>query len=282
MRLIAPTAFKGTLTPLEAAHMLALPGDRLLPLADGGDGFLECLHSALGGEFQQHLGADPFGHIRPVPVLVLPNGTIAIECAKIIGLAELDHLDPLRASSRGLGQLLAELSQAPQLWVGLGGSATVDGGRDWPHVWLPPTAVFCDVQTDLVDAAQIFGPQKGALPEDVPLLRARLLSLGLPQGPRTGAAGGLGAKLLAMGATLVDGADAILNAVNFEDRCVGCKGVITGEGRLDASTLEGKLPAVVARRARALGVRVSGRFGCKGEGWETAASLFDEVSFLVE
>jgi len=80
----------------------------------------------------------------------------------------------------------------------------------------------------------------------------------------------------------VDGADAILNAVNFENRCAGCEAVITGEGRLDASTLEGKLPAVVARRARALGVRVSGRFGCKGEGWEAAASLFDEVSFLVD
>ena len=144
MRLIAPTAFKGTLSPLEAAHYLAQPGDRLLPLSDGGDGFLECLHLALGGTFREYMAADPFGRLRPVSVLVLPNGTVAVECAKVIGLAGLHHLDPLNASSRGLGQLLAELNHAPALWVGLGGSATVDGGRDWPDFALPPTKVFCD------------------------------------------------------------------------------------------------------------------------------------------
>lgn len=280
MHLIAPTAFKGTLTPLEAAQSMAQPGDRLLPLSDGGDGFLEGLHFALGGIFRKHLAADPFGRIRPVPVLVLPNGTLAVECAKVIGLAGLDHLDPLNASSRGLGQLLAELSQAPALWVGLGGSATVDGGRDWPDLSLPPTKVFCDVVTDLGDAARIFGPQKGARPEEIVLLTERLLSLGLPRGHRTGAAGGLGAKLLALGATLVSGAEGMLDAVDFEDRCQGCTAVLTGEGRLDASTMEGKLPAIVARRARALGLPVLGRFGSRGQGWEAAAPLFDDVTFL--
>ncbi|MBK8794404.1 MAG: glycerate kinase [Holophaga sp.] len=280
MRLIAPTAFKGTLSPLEAAHYLAQPGDRLLPLSDGGDGFLECLHLALGGTFREHMAADPFGRLRPVSVLVLPDGTIVVECAKVIGLAGLDHLDPLNASSRGLGQLLAEFHQAPALWVGLGGSATVDGGRDWPDLALPPTKVFCDVVTDLGDAARVFGPQKGARPEEITLLTERLLALGLPRGPHTGAAGGLGGKLLALGASLLSGAEAILDAVGFQDRCQGCTAVLTGEGRLDASTLEGKLPAVVAHRARALGLPVLGRFGSRGEGWEAAAALFNDVAFL--
>lgn len=281
MRLVAPTAFKGTMTPLQAARFLASPGDRLLPLSDGGDGFLECLHRALGGTFQDYTAADPFGRLRPVPVLALPDGTLAVECAKIIGMADMDHLDPMGATSLGLGQLLSDLQGAPRLWIGLGGSATVDGGRDWPELRLPPTRVFCDVATNLEDAARIFGPQKGARPEDIPLLTARLLSLGLPGGPRTGAAGGLGAKLLFLGAELLDGAESILDALAFEERCQGCEAVLTGEGGLDASTLEGKLPAVVARRARALALPVIGRFGCRGQGWEEAARLFDEVSFLV-
>ncbi len=281
MRLVAPTAFKGTMSPLEAARFLAEPGDRLLPLSDGGDGFLECLHQALGGAFEQHPAADPFGRIRPVPVLRLPDGSVAVECAKVIGLAGLENPNPRVASSRGLGQLLSDLNQAPHLWVGLGGSATVDGGRDWPRFKLPPATVFCDVQTDLGDAARIFGPQKGARPEEIPRLTERLLSLGLPRGPRTGAAGGLGARLLSLGARLVDGADAILDLVGFDVRCAGCEAVVTGEGRLDASTLEGKLPAVVARRAQALGLWTIGHFGCKGEGWERAAEAFDEVTFLI-
>ncbi len=282
MRLIAPTAFKGTRTPLEAARFLAGPQDRLLPLSDGGDGFLECLQTALGGDLAWHPAADPFGRLRDVPVLLLPDGTVALECAQVIGLAGLDRLDPLVASSRGLGELIAAFASAPRLWIGLGGSATVDGGRDWPRFSLPPTTVFCDVTTPLEAAARRFGPQKGARPEDLPILEHRLAELNLPSGPRTGAAGGLGARLLALGAELVDGAGATLNAVAFDSACQGCEAVLTGEGRLDGTTLEGKLPAVVARRARALGLPVHGHFGCRGEGWEAAAALFDTVTFEVE
>jgi glycerate 2-kinase len=282
VNLIAPTAFKGTMSPLAAARHLAAPGDRLLPLSDGGDGFLECLQHGLGGAIEPAPAADPFGRIRPVPVLRLAGGGVAIECAKVIGLAGLDRLDPLAASSRGLGELLQRFEREPRLWVGLGGSATVDGGRDWPALRLPPTTVFCDVQTDLADAARIFAPQKGARPEDVPVLAARLAGLGLPRGPRTGAAGGLGAKLLALGAELVDGGDRMLDVLDFAAACRGVDAVVTGEGRLDASSLEGKLPVVVARRARALGLRVLGRFGRRGDGWERAAALFDDVSFEVD
>jgi len=282
VNLIAPTAFKGTMSPLAAARHLAAPGDRLLPLSDGGDGFLECLHHGLGGAIEEVPAPDPFGRIRPVPVLRLRDGGVAIECAKVIGLAGLDRLDPLSASSRGLGELVARFQGEPRLWIGLGGSATVDGGRDWPALRLPPTTVFCDVRTDLADAARIFAPQKGARPEDVPVLAARLAGLGLPRGPRTGAAGGLGAKLLALGAELVDGGDRMLDVLDFAAACRGVEAVVTGEGRLDASSLEGKLPVVVARRARALGLRVLGRFGRRGDGWERAASLFDDVTFEID
>jgi glycerate kinase len=279
MRLIAPTAFKGTMSPLQAAHHLAGAGDRLLPLSDGGDGFLECLQHGLGGALEEVPALDPFGRARPVPILRLPGGGVAIESAKVIGMAGLDRLDPLVASSRGLGALLGRFRSEPRLWVGLGGTATVDGGRDWPALQLPPTTVFCDVQTDLAEAARIFGPQKGARQDDIPALTSRLMSLGLPNGPRAGAAGGLGAKLLSLGAALVDGGETMLDVLAFTDACRGCHAVVTGEGRLDASSLEGKLPVVVARRARALGLRVIGRFGRRGDGWQRAAELFDETTF---
>jgi glycerate 2-kinase len=279
MKLIAPTAFKGTLTPLEAARHLATPEDRLFPLSDGGDGFLECLAHGLGGEFLEVEASDPFGRSRLVRVLRLPGGGVAIECARVVGLAGLDRLEPMSASSRGLGELLSHFQGEARLWVGLGGSATVDGGRDWPELKLPPTTVFCDVRTDLGDAARVFGPQKGARPEDVALLTERLLGLGLPRGPHTGAAGGLGAKLLSLGAELVPGGERMLDVFGFDAACRECAGVVTGEGRLDVSSLEGKLPVVVAKRARALGKPVFGRFGRRGEGWELAAPLFDEVSF---
>lgn len=157
----------------------------------------------------------------------------------------------------------------------------MDGGRDWPPIALPPTTVFCDVTTELLDAPRIYGPQKGATPVDVIELTRRLTELALPQGPRTGAAGGLGAKLLSLGARLVDGAESILDAVHFDEACAGCDAVVTGEGRLDASSLEGKLPVVVAKRARALGLKVIGHFGCQGPGWDKAAGCFDEVRFGV-
>ncbi len=279
MRLVCPTAFKGSFNPLEAARRLAGPGDRILPLSDGGDGFLACLHHALGGAWEEAEAADPFGRRRPVPVLRLPDGTVALECAQVIGLAGLDRPDPLRASSRGFGDLVAAHGDAPRLWIGLGGSATVDGGQDWPDLRLPPTTVFCDVATEWRDAAARFGPQKGARPGDIPLLKARLEALGLPSGPGTGAAGALGGRFKALGAELQDGALAFLAVAGFDRACEGCDEVLTGEGRLDATTLEGKLPMRVAQRAHALGLRVVGHFGSRGPGWEAAATGFDEVRF---
>jgi glycerate kinase len=279
MRLVCPTAFKGTFSPLEAARKLARPGDRILPLSDGGDGFLECLHHALGGRWEEAEAADPFGRRRPVAILRLPDGTVALECARVIGLAGLDRKDPLAASSLGFGELVAACAKAPRLWIGLGGSATMDGGRDWPALRLPPTTVFCDVVTAWRDAAVRFGPQKGARAEDLPVLRSRLEALELPEGPGTGAAGGLGGRLKALGADLQDGALAFLDVARFDEACRGCDEVVTGEGCLDATTLEGKLPLRVAQRAHALGLRVSGCFGTRGRGWQAAGAGFDEVRF---
>ena len=282
MRLVCPAAFKGTLSPLAAARLLMEPGDRLLPLSDGGDGFLECLHAGLGGDWMEAQASNPFGLVRTVPWLLLKDGTACIESAKVIGLAGLDKRDPMAASSRGLGELIqAVLASKPKrLWVGLGGTATMDGGADWPDLGkLPPTTAFCDVTTDLADAARIFGPQKGAKKADIPVLTERLMGLCLPRGPRTGAAGGLGAKLASLGATLVDGAEEMLHELGFDLALEGCDAVVTGEGRLDASTLEGKLPWRVALRAHVFGLPVLGRFGSYGPGWEAAAEAFDELHF---
>ena len=216
----------------------------------------------------------------PCPFSCSPTAPRFYESAKVIGLAGLGRLDPLNASSRGLGDLLASHRSARRIWVGLGGSATVEGGRDWPTLRLPPTTVFCGriARPTFSMPPHLWSPE-GRAPEDIPVLASRLAQLGLPQGPKTGAAGGLGAKLMSLGAELVDGAERILDVLDFDEACRGCEAVITGEGRLDASSLEGKLPIVVARRARAKGLPVIGRFGCKGEGWERALDLFDDVTF---
>ena len=187
----------------------------------------------------------------------------------------------MAASSLGLVELLRAVlaSKPPRLWIGLGGTATVDGGAGWPELKLPPTTAFCDVRTELADAARIFGPQKGASKDDIPVLAERLQGLCLPRGPHTGAAGGLGAKLLSLGAQLVDGSEEVLRVLHFDAALEGCDAVVTGEGRLDASTLEGKLPWRVALRAHVFGVPVLGRFGSYGPGWEAAAEAFDELAF---
>jgi glycerate kinase len=115
------------------------------------------------------------------------------------------------------------------------------------------------VGTRLADAARLYGPQKGASPEDVPLLNERLAAMKelrpYADLPGSGAAGGLGAALAALGADLVPGAEAILDVVGFADRLNGCDLVVTGEGTVDVTTAEGKAPGAVARRCAAGGVR---------------------------
>lgn len=237
-----------------------------LPVADGGEGTTDVLRLALGGEWHTAEVADPLG--RPVEArwLVLPDGRAVIEAAAAIGLPLLtvEERDPLRASSRGLGELVsAALERRPSsLVVALGGTATVDGGEGMREVLssLPvPCAALADVRTRLRDAARLFGPQKGASPEVVGVLDARLAAMEELQSyaemEGSGAAGGLGAALLALGATLEPGAPAVLDLVGFDARLERCDVVVTGEGTVDATTLEGKAPREVARRAAAAGIR---------------------------
>ncbi|MGH3059520.1 MAG: glycerate kinase, partial [Gaiellaceae bacterium] len=159
-----------------------------LPIADGGDGTAEALHGALGGEWREAAVSGPLGRAVTARFLLLPDGRAVVEAAEAIGLRLLtpDELDPLRASSRGLGELLqaAAASGATELLVALGGTATVDGGaglREVVVAGLPlPTTAACDVASPLLGergAARTFGPQKGASPAQVEELERRLAGM---------------------------------------------------------------------------------------------------------
>jgi glycerate 2-kinase len=285
--LLSPASLKGVLTAAEAAAALreGLGAGGELPVADGGEGTAEVLRAALGGEWHVARVSDPLG--RPVEArwLLLPSGAAVVEAAAAIGLPLLreDERDPLRASSRGLGELVSAALDdgAPSLLVALGGTATVDGGAGFLEVVrsLPvPTQALCDVRTRLADAARVFGPQKGASEEDVAALESRLAGKDAlrpyAELPGSGAAGGLGAALASLGAELVEGAASVLDLVGFDSRLAEADLVVTGEGTVDQTTLEGKAPGEVARRARAAGVRCvvfGGRVEVEIEGAETVA-----------
>jgi glycerate kinase len=270
--LLCPASLKGVCSAAAAAAALARGFRRggadavELPVADGGEGTLEALNAALGGAWHEAVVSDPLG--RPVPArwLLLDDGRAVLEAAAAVGLPLLapEERDPLRASSRGLGELvLAALRERPAaLVVGLGGSATVDGGAGLREVLreLPvPTTVLCDVRTALGDAARLYGPQKGASLAAVRELERRLAALDelrpYAELPGSGAAGGLGAALAALGAELVPGADAVLDLVGLDERVRDADVVVTGEGRVDATTREGKAPVAVAARCARAGVR---------------------------
>lgn len=239
-----------------------------LPLADGGDGTAEVLHAALGGEWGEAEVSDPFGRRVAARFLVLPDGRAVVEAAQAIGLARIapGELDPVAASSRGLGELiLAAGPRARELLVALGGSATVDGGAGLREVLaeLPlPTTVACDVANPLLGergAARTFGPQKGATPEQVEELEARLGAMEELRPAAdlagAGAAGGLGAALAVLGATLVPGAEVVLETIGFRERVKSAAVVVTGEGIVDRTSRDGKAPGVALRICHEEGVR---------------------------
>jgi glycerate 2-kinase len=267
--LACPASLKGVLGAAAAAAALA-EGLRAggaaadeCPVADGGEGTMEVLRAALGGDWRETQASDPLG--RPVRArwLALRDGTAVVESAEVLGLHLLapQELDPLVASSRGLGELILTV-EASALLVALGGSATVDGGAGMRAVLRRldvPTRVLCDVRTRLGDAARLYGPQKGADEAAVVELEARLAGMRDLQPyaelPGSGAAGGLGAAFAALGAELVPGAATVLELIGFERRIRGASLVVTGEGTVDATTAEGKAPAEVARVCAAAGVR---------------------------
>ena len=271
----APDSLKGVLSAREAAAALAAgvreaggEADEL-PLADGGEGTAEAL--ALGpGEWRRATVPDPLGRPIEARYRLSMDGEAVVEAAEAIGLWRLapDELDPLRASSRGLGELIraAVEAGAVRLTIALGGTATVDGGAGLLEVLpeLPiPTVAAYDVRSPLLGprgAARMFGPQKGAGPAEVELLEERLARstylAPYADVPGAGAAGGLGAALASLGAELRPGLELVLTATRFRERIAGAALVVTGEGTVDASSAEGKVPAGVVDAAAEAGVPV--------------------------
>jgi glycerate 2-kinase len=270
--LACPAALKGILSAAEAAAALAEGFSRSdveceqVPLADGGGGTAEALQAVLGGDWRTAAVSDPLG--RPVEArwLMLDNGRAVVESAEAIGLARVapEELDPLQASSRGFGELLRTALEdgARGVVVGLGDTATVDGGAGLREAIgeLPaPVTVLCDVRSPLLDAARVFAAQKGASREVAEELERRLAAMDelrpYAELPGSGAAGGLGAALAALGATLVSGADYVIEAVGLRER-VGAAGlVVTGEGVVDRTSGAGKATGAVVRLCAEAGVR---------------------------
>jgi glycerate 2-kinase len=273
--LLCPASLKGVLSAAQAAAALAAGFRRAgweadeLPVADGGEGTADALFRALGGEWLvTEPVRGPLGRPVAVSYLMLPDGTAVVESAAALGLnlvAEADR-DPLRASSAGLGELLtAVIAWRPErVLVGVGGTATVDGGSglrsvlpQWPDDL--PLRVACDVRNTLLDAARVFAPQKGATPEMVEELERRLTAdetlapyAALAGG---GAGGGIGAALASLGGELVEGAELVLDAIGFDERARRADLVVTGEGTVDETTFTGKAPGAIVRRCERLGVR---------------------------
>jgi len=261
--LACPASLKGVLTAAEAAAALAdglrsAGADAIeLPVADGGEGTAEALWLARGGEWREANVHDAFGARRRARWLVLPDGTAVVESAAAAPL-DPSRLDPLTASSRGFGELVAAAlaGGAKGLVLGLGGTATMDAGVGFLEVVgrLPvPALAACDVTARLLDAPRLFGPQKGADPDGIAELERRFAAreelVSIRHKPGSGAAGGLGAALASLGAELVSGAGYVLDAVGFDASAFDL--VVTGEGRVDATTSLGKAPGEVVRRSGA-------------------------------
>ena len=322
--LVAPDSFKGSLPAdqaaaavgsglREAAAPAAVPLDVILrPVADGGEGTVAMVVAA-GWTAQEVRVAGPTGAPVTAAFAVSPAGepvpTAVVELAAASGLDLLPdgRPDPLGASTRGTGQLVAAAldTGVERLVLAIGGSATTDGGTGLatalgarfldsagtelspgggaladlaridvsaldPRLRTIEVVVASDVDNPLTGprgAAHVYGPQKGASPDDVALLDAGLTRLAevlrtdlgtdVEHVPGAGAAGGVGAGALALlGARLTPGIDLLLDLVGFDALLAGSDLVVSGEGSVDAQTLSGKAPVGVARRARAAGVPV--------------------------
>ena len=307
---VAPDSFKGSAGAADVAAAVAegwrstRPGDRVteLPLADGGEGTLDALEAALPDSVR-HEVVVPGPEGRPVTAswLMLPGGTAVAELASSSGLGLMSRPAPYDAHTRGLGRVVVDAldTGATRLVVGLGGSASTDGGAglltelgarfldslgepvvdgshglsatvrvDFSGLRPPPVGgveIWSDVTAPLLGpegAAAVFGPQKGATPDDVLALDSALERLAAlvdadPTTPGAGAAGGTGFGMLVWGATVVSGAEAVAEAVGLDRLVADADLVVTGEGRFDAQTAGGKLVSWVASSARAHDVPVA-------------------------
>jgi glycerate kinase len=243
------------------------------PAADGGEGTMDVLLGALKGERRTADAHDPLGNWIQAEFALVRDGTTAIvEVAAASGLSLVDEAerDPERAGTAGTGELIAAAIEAGarKVWVAAGGSGTTDGGQGAIDALEAAGGlkdaqleVLCDTSVPFERAAEVFASQKGASPEQVERLTERLVALAgaLPRDPRdrpmTGAAGGLSGGLwAAFGAHLVPGSAFVLGLLGFDRRLEQADAVITGEGRIDSQSLEGKLAGEIARRCRAADV----------------------------
>ena len=270
--LIAPDSFKGTYSAREVALAIAGGIDGtgtvdVCPLADGGEGTLAVLLDALGGSSGEQRVHDPLGRMVTAPLGWIEDHTTAIvEMSTASGLKLVGdgERDAEAASTYGTGELIAAAvdAGAAEVIVTAGGSASTDGGagaiqaiEERGGLRAAKVTVLADVSTPFERSAEVFAPQKGADRGAVQRLTARLdeLAKTFPRDPRgvplSGAAGGLAGGLWARyGARIVPGAAWVLDAVGFDQRLAHANALITGEGRLDGQTLEGKLVSELARR----------------------------------
>jgi glycerate kinase len=340
--ILAPDSFKESLSAVEAARAMAA-GARAatngaatlleLPVADGGEGTVECLVAATGGRRLTTRVTGPLGEPVEAAWGLLGDGrTAVIEMAAASGLPLVppELRNPMKTTTFGTGELfLAALERGVErILIGIGGSATVDGGVGLaqalgvrfldaggqdvgrggaalgkiaridaaeldPRIRRTEIFVASDVQNPLTGptgAAAVFGPQKGATPEMVEQLDRGLanlaerirrdLSRDIQTMPGAGAAGGLGAALVAfLGAKLGSGIAVVLEAVRFREHLAGVDLVLTGEGQFDGQSLHGKAVIGVARAARDAAVPclvIAGRLGSgvlAGAGPETAEAI---------
>ena len=272
--LAAPDKFRGSLTALEVTNAIEKAVKRSggisvgAPMADGGEGTLE----VLGGPNRTTTVTGPSG----VPVEAewrLTGITAVIEVARTSGLLLAggpETNNPLEATTKGTGELIrCALEQgAKRIIVGLGGSASTDGGLGALKA-MGPLARYkgieliaaCDVRTEFLSSANSFAAQKGATSPEVKFLNRRLQRLtqvyeeeygvSVDEIPRAGAAGGLAGGLFVAGAKLVDGFDFIAQEIGLDEMILESDMVITGEGHLDATSFEGKVVSGVCRYAAA-------------------------------
>jgi glycerate kinase len=280
--------FRGTATATElcSAVCAALAADERtasweclqIPMADGGDGLLD----ALGGANRSTVVTGPLGDPVEAGWILRRRWPTARDITAVIEMAEAsglhllsDDRDAMAASTTGVGELIdaALAAGATRLVIGLGGSATTDGGFGALRAITAPQrlrgieiSVACDVDTAFVDAARIFGPQKGASPTEVELLTRRLERLvqvyrdqygvDVSELRGAGAAGGLAGGLAALGATLMRGFDLVSAETGLEDHLGDADVIITGEGHLDAQSFEGKVVGGVVDAAHHSGAAV--------------------------
>lgn len=272
---IAPDKFKGSATASALAVGIADAvrsaghGATAVPLADGGEGFLD----AMGGANRISTVTGPLGELVEARWR-LSRGVAVIEMAEASGLVLVggaENNDPVEATTRGVGELIitAVESGARRVIVGVGGSATTDGGLGALKAMHPTQRfrgidleVACDVRTRFVDAATVFAPQKGASPAQVKLLQRRLERLAQVYGMESavdvnaidgsGAAGGLAGGLVTVGAQLVSGFALVADELGLDQMIEDADLVITGEGFLDDESFEGKVVGGVADMCAAL------------------------------